>query len=124
MAKTPEYGFECGQFSVALSAEKIVIPSSKGTIKKSMLPMAALDDVAGPYELTVRCGDSTIYKAVVHVLWLRHRQEARRSRGLTGRKKKQPQPFLGFRCEDAEEVANALKAYAGKHVSLRFELVG
>lgn len=109
MANTPEFGFECGHFSVALSAGKIVIPGSKGTIKKSMLPMAAMDDVAGPYELTMRCNRATIYKAVVHVLWLGHPKE--------------PEPFLGFRCDDPGEVANALRAYAGKRVSLRFELV-
>ncbi|MBI4458352.1 hypothetical protein HY633_05295 [Candidatus Uhrbacteria bacterium] len=106
MAKTPEFGFECGHFSVALSAEKIVIPGSKGTLKKSMLPMVAMDDVAGAYELTMRCDDATIYKAVVQVLWLGHRQEARRSDlpgaraggeasakagGPTGREKSEPE---------------------------------
>lgn len=71
-----------------------------------------------------------IYKAVVQVLWLGHHQEARRSDpgpkpgagGPTGRENGVPQPFLGFRCDDPEEVANALRTYAGKHVSLRFAL--
>ena len=110
MPKLKQFGFTCGDFDVALTAEKIIVPGSKGTLKKSLLPMVAMDDAAGIYQLTVEHSGMTVFRSKVHVLWLGHEKE--------------PQPFLGFKCDQPEDIASALRAYKGKAVDLQFDLVG
>jgi hypothetical protein len=110
MVKTPEFGFDCGDFDVALTAEKIIVPGSKGTLKKSLLPTIPLNDAAGIYKLTVCHNGATVYRSKVHVLWVEHPKE--------------PEPFLGFKCDQPDELANSLRAYKGKAVELKFDLIG
>ena len=110
MAKLPEFGFSCGHFEVALTANKFVVPGSRGTLKKSLIPTSDPNDAAGIYRLTVQHEGSTVFKSNVHVYWLGHDKE--------------PQPFLGFKCDDPDAVADALRPYTGKPVQLKFELVG
>lgn len=101
------FGFHCGEFSLALSGNGIVLPGSKDQpLKKSSLPMSSMNEAAGPHTLRVTCEGSLICDIPVHVLWVGHSS--------------QPEPFLGIRSEDPEELRRALGAYIGKAVELEF----
>lgn len=108
MSKAPAFGFQCGYFGLALTAEKYIVPGSKGTLKKSLLPTVDMNDAAGFYILTVIFEGTTVYKSKVHVLWVGHPKE--------------PEPFLAFTCDDPDLVAQSLLAYEGKPLDLEFEL--
>jgi hypothetical protein len=101
------FGFMCGEFSVALSGNGVVMPGSRDQpLKKSLLPYAAMDDCAGPYTLDVKSGGAAVCHMPVHVLWVGHET--------------QPEAFLGFRPENPEEMRVALGAYIGMPVELEF----
>ena len=103
----PEFGFACGSFSVALSGNGIVIPGSKNQpLRKSSLPTLAMNDVSGPYILEVECDGSVVCHLPVHVVWIAHATE--------------PEPFLGFKSDNAEELRSALGVHAGRRLSLKF----
>ena len=102
-----EFGFVCGEFSVALSGNGIVMPGSKNQpLKRSLLPYAAMNDTAGFYTLHVTCEDSVVCDMPVHVVWIGHQS--------------QPEPFLGFKSDNPQELRGALAAFVGKHVELKF----
>jgi len=99
------FGFVCGDFSVALSGNGIVMPGSKNQpLKKSMLPYAAMNETAGHYTLRVKSEGSVVCDMPVHVVWVGH--------------KSQPQPFLGFKADNPQEMRDALSVYCGKRVEL------
>ncbi len=101
------FGFSCGKFSVALSGNKLVLPGSKNQpLKRSLLPYASIDDTAGLYTLQVKSEGSIVCDMPVHVMWVAHRS--------------QPEPFLGFKSENPEELRGALKVFEGKKVELVF----
>jgi hypothetical protein len=103
----PQFGFTCNEFSVALSGNDIILPGSKNApLKKSLLPYTDMNDAAGQYTLRATCDDSVICDLPVHVVWVGH--------------KSQPEPFLGLKVENPEEVREALKACIGKRVELTF----
>ena len=103
----PQYGFVCGEFSVVLSGNGVVIPGSKNApLRKSLIPHVGMDDSAGLYTLLATCGDEVICGVPVHVVWISHESQA--------------EPFLGFKVEDPEELKAALQAHAGKRVELAF----
>jgi hypothetical protein len=102
-----EFGFVCGEFSVALSENDIVMPGSKDQpLKKSLLPYLSMDDAAGHYTLSATCEGSIICDMPVHVVWVDH--------------KSQREPFLGLKVDDPKELRGALGALVGKRVELKF----
>lgn len=104
MPKT-QFGFTCGEFSVVLSGNDIILPGSKNApLRKSLLPAVSMNDAAGPYTLRATCDGAIICDLPVNVVWVGH--------------KTQPEPFLGLKVADAEEVRQSLNAYIGKRVEL------
>jgi hypothetical protein len=102
-----EFGFTCGQFSVALSGNDLVLPGSKNQpLRKSLLPYSELNDTAGLYTLEVKAADRIVCHMPVHVMWVTHPS--------------QPEPFLGLKAEDSAELRTALAVYEGKSVELIF----
>jgi len=102
-----EFGFICGDFSIALSGNGIVMPGSKNQpLKKSLLPSANMDDTAGLYTLEATYEGTVVCLMPVHVVWVGHQS--------------QPQPFFGIKAENPEELRGALAAYIGKRVELKF----
>lgn len=101
------FGFTCGKFSVALSGNDLVLPGSNNQpLRKSLLPYAALNDTAGLYTLEVKSGGSIVANLPVHVMWVTHES--------------QPEPFLGLKADDSQELRSALVVYEGKPVELVF----
>jgi hypothetical protein len=80
------FGFRCGKFDLAVTAQNHIVPGSKGTLKFSMLKHISMNDAAGKFLLTVEHEGKTVYRANVVVSWLGHSKE--------------PEPFLGFQCDD------------------------
>lgn len=106
MAKAT-FGFQCGSFSVALSGNGMVLPGSKNQpLRKSLLPLAAMNDAAGLYTLKVKSAGSWVCDLPVHVYWVGHPS--------------QPEPFLGIKAEDSAELRAALAQYEGMNVELAF----
>jgi len=102
-----EFGFICGDFSIALSGNGIVMPESTNQpLKKSFLPSANMDDTAGFYTLEATVDGKVVCLMPVHVVWVGHQS--------------QPQPFLGMKAENPEELRGALATYIGKRVELKF----
>lgn len=102
-----EFGFECGDFSVVLSGNNIILPGSKNApLRKSLLPTLPLQGSAGAYTLRATHSGETVCDLPVQVLWVGHQM--------------QPEPFLGLRSENPAELLATLKAYKGKAVSLAF----
>jgi hypothetical protein len=101
-----EFGFVCGNFSVALTGNQVVVPGSNGTLKKSLLPALNLNDAAGLYTMEMSTGGKVVCDMPVNVVWCRHEKE--------------PEPFLGFKADDPEEMRSALAAFTGQRVSLKF----
>jgi hypothetical protein len=102
-----QFGFTCGQFSVALSGNDLVLPGSKNQpLRKSLLPYAALNDTAGLYTLEAKTAGSIVCHMPVHVMWVTHAS--------------QPEPFLGLKAEDSLELRSALAVYEGNSVELIF----
>lgn len=103
-----EFGFECGDFSVVLSGNNIILPGSKNApLRKSLLPTLGLQESAGPYTLRAMHSGETVCDVPVQVLWVGQQS--------------QPEPFLGLRSENTAELLATLKAYKGKAVSLTFK---
>jgi len=101
------FGFTCGKFSVALSGNDLILPGSKNQpLRKSLLPYAALNDTAGLYTLEVKSGGSIVAYMPVNVIWVTHEL--------------QPEPFLGLKADDFQELRSALAVYEGKSVELVF----
>ena len=101
------FGFRCGDFSVALSGNQLVLPGSKNQpLRKSLLPFVAMEDAAGLYTLEVKVDNSIVCHMPVHVAWVEHES--------------QPEPFLGFKSNEPQEVRAALAVYVGKPVELQF----
>ena len=65
-----------------------------------------MNDTAGMYTLHVTSEGSLICHMPVHVLWVGHASE--------------PEPFLGIRTDDPDELRSALAPYEGKSVELKF----
>jgi hypothetical protein len=102
-----QFGFVCGEFSVALSGNDLVLPGSKNQpLRKSLLPYAALNDTSGLYTLEVKSAGSIVTHMLVHVMWVTHPS--------------QPEPFLGLKAEDSQELRRALAVYEGKPIELIF----
>lgn len=103
----PEFGFTCGEFSVVLSGNDVILPGSKNTpLKKSLLPFVDMNDVAGAYDLEATSEGKVICNIPVQVVWIGHES--------------QPEPFLGLKVNKSKEVMDALKPYRGKRVDLTF----
>lgn len=103
----PQFGFKCGEFSVVKSGNDIILPGSKNApLKKSLLRFTGMDETAGAYTLRAIHDNETICDIPVGVVWVGH--------------KTQPEPFLGLRCKNVDEVIASLKAYIGKQVELSF----
>jgi hypothetical protein len=86
----PQFGFRCGEFSVALSGNDIIMPGSKNQpLPKSLIPLADMNEAAGMYTLRALHGETIICDLPVHVLWVGHVS--------------QPQPFLGFRSKEPSQ---------------------
>jgi hypothetical protein len=101
------FGFVCGEFSISLSGNEIVLPGSKNNpLKKSLLPYAGMNDTAGLYTLRVACEGKVVCDMPVHVVWVGHQS--------------QPEPFLGIKTDNPEELRGALAFYVGKRVELEF----
>ncbi len=102
-----EFGFVCGQLSLALTAEKFVIPGSKTKpLRLSLVPVKNANDAAGPYTMRVTSAGVIVCDLPVHLMWVTHKAE--------------PEPFLAIKAQDPEELRTALDAYAGKPVELKF----
>ena len=102
--RTP-FGFVCGEFSIALSGNQIVMPGSKNQpLARSLVPYAT--DAEGPYTLKATCEGSIVGDLPVRVVWVGHES--------------QPQPFLGLIVDDPQELRRALGALVGKRVELEF----
>lgn len=107
MKNEPQFGFQCGEFSVVKSGNDVILPGSKNApLKKSLLPFVSMNETAGAYTLRAMHAGETICDIPVHVVWVGH--------------KTQREPFLGLRCENPDEVIASLKAYMGKAVDLTF----
>lgn len=107
MSRFP-FGFRCGDFSIVLSGNDFVLPGSKNQpLRRSLLPLAELEDAAGLYTLQVTVEGRAVCHMPVRVAWVEH--------------KSQPEPFLGFAGEDSKELRAALAAYIGKAVDLEFK---
>lgn len=105
--KKIEFGFMCGQFSVALSGNDLVLPGSKNQpLKLSLIPCKDPNDAAGHYTLEVKSGGSIVANMPVHAMWVTHQS--------------QPEPFLGLKAENSTELRGALAVYEGKAVELVF----
>lgn len=103
----PLFGFTCGEFSVVLSGNDIILPGSKNApLKKSLLPTVEMNDAAGHCTMHATCEGEVICALPVHVLWVSHQS--------------QPDPFLGLKVENAKEVRDALTPFIGKRVELSF----
>ena len=102
------FEFKCGKFSVALAKNNLVLPGSKSRpLRKSLLPYAVPnDDTTGLYTLEVKTGGSIVCYMPVHVIWVTHESE--------------PEPFLGLKADDSQELGSALAVYEGKSVELVF----
>jgi hypothetical protein len=101
------FGFVCGEFSIALSGNDIVMPGSKNQpLPKSLVPYVAMNDAAGYYTLRARCDGAIVCDMPVHVVWVGHPS--------------QPAPFLGFKTDDPKGMRDALAAFVGKRVELEF----
>lgn len=102
-----EFGFTCGEFSIALSANRIVLPGSRNQpLRKSLLALSGMNDTAGPYMLRVSSQGRIVCDMPVLVVWVAHES--------------QPQPFLGIQVDNSEELRSALAAYVGTLVQLHF----
>ena len=101
------FGFHCGNFSVALSGNDMVLPGSADQpLRKSLVPAVNMDDTAGPYTLRVKAAGSWVCDLPVHVYWVGHPS--------------QPESFLGVKANDSTELRAALAVYQGKAVELEF----
>ncbi len=101
------FGFICGDFSVALSGNDLVLPGSKNQpLKFSMIACSDVNDAAGIYTLNVKSEGSVVCDLPVHVMWVTHQS--------------QPQPFLGLKADNSKELRESLQAYVGKSVELTF----
>lgn len=101
----PTFGFSCGVFNVALSANNIIMPGSKGKpLRKSLVPAVR----AGRYQVEASCEGAVFVKWDVTVHWVGHHSE--------------PEPFLGLQTAEAdtEDVTKTLRAYEGRKVDLAF----
>lgn len=108
--KLPEFGFDCGTFSVALSGNGLVIPGGKSKpFGLSLIPVADTSDAAGLYAMKVTADQQLICDALVHVMWVSHASEK--------------EPFLAFKCDD-DTVLPKLRSHAGKAAQLKFTLSG
>jgi hypothetical protein len=102
-----QFGFICGQFSVSLSANDLVLPGSKNQpLRKSLLPYSGINDTTGLYTLEVKSAGGLVCHMPVHVMWVTHPS--------------QPEPFLGLKAGDSQELRSALAVYEGKSVELIF----
>ena len=100
-----QFGYTCGEFSVAVSANNIILPGSRNApLRKSLLPTVDMNDTAGSYTLRATCDSNVICEIPVNIVWVGH--------------KTQPEPFLGFRVANTEEVRQSLNAHIGKRVEL------
>ena len=103
----PEFGFDCGSFSVALSRNDIIFPGSRNALlSKSLLPLLPIQESAGAYTLRITHGGDVVCDLPVQVLWVGH--------------KSQPEPFLGSRSDNTRELLDALRPYKGRAISLAF----
>ena len=101
------FGFTCGKFSVALSGNDLVLSGSiNQPLRKSLLPYAPLNDTAGLYILEVKSNGNIVCDMQVHVMWVTHNS--------------QPEPFLGLKADDSQELRRALEVYKDKSVDLVF----
>jgi hypothetical protein len=103
----PDFGFTCGEFSVVLSGNDVILPGSKNApLKKSLLPLVDMNDAAGAYDLEARSEGEIICNIPVQVVWVGHES--------------QPEPFIGFRVDNSRDVMETLKLYRGRRVDLVF----
>ncbi len=103
----PEFGFECGDFSVVLSGNDIILPGSKNNpLRKSLLPMLPLDESAGAYTFRASHNGEIVCDLPVQVVWVGHQSQS--------------EPFLGLKSENTAELLTTLKEYRGKALSLAF----
>lgn len=103
----PEYGFNCGVFSVAKSAEGYIIPGGKSRpLRKSYVPTVDIDRSAGPYTLKMFSEDKIVCNIPVHVLWVVNPKE--------------PEPFIALKVDDPDDVDAAFRPYVGKPVDIKF----
>jgi hypothetical protein len=102
------FGFVCGEFSIALSGNDVVMPGSKNQpLKRSLLPTVGnINDAAGLYTLRAKCEGTLVCDMPVHVVWVTHASQA--------------QSFLGFKSDNPQELHGALAVYVGKRVELEF----
>lgn len=69
-------------------------------------PSRILDDASGIYRLRAKCDGSIICDMPVHVVWVGHESK--------------PQPFLGIKTNDPDELRGALGVLVGKRLELEF----
>ena len=101
------FGFHCGSFSVALSGNDMVLPGSMDQpLKRSLVPVADMNDTAGPYTIRVKSNGSWVCDLPVHVYWVGHSS--------------QPEPFLGIKSDNSAELRASLAVYQGSSVELEF----
>ena len=103
--KKIEFGFLCGEFSVALSGNDLVLPGSKNQpLKFSLIACADPNEAAGQYTLEVKSGGNIVANVPVHAMWVTHTS--------------QPEPFLGLKAENSTELRESLAVFQGKAVEL------
>jgi hypothetical protein len=103
----PEFGFTCGEFTVVLSGNNIILPGSKNApLGISLLSYVDPHDAAGAYTMQATSEGKVVCDLSVQVVWVEH--------------KTQREPFLGFRVEKTGETIDALTQYTGKRVELKF----
>ncbi len=103
----PQFGFTCGEFSVVLSGNDVILPGSKNApLKKSLLPFVDMGNASGASVLQATSEGQVICNVPVQVVWVGHETQS--------------EPFLGLRAENPDELMEALKPYRGKRVDLSF----
>jgi hypothetical protein len=102
-----DFGFICGDFWVAVAREGTILPGSRGQpMKRSQLPVRAIEDAVGQHRLRITCGEATVCDLPVEVIWGNHPSQS--------------EPILGFKTAEPS-LAATLTQYEGKKLEFVFE---
>jgi hypothetical protein len=102
-----EFGFICGDFTVAMSNDGYVMPGSDNLyFAKSLVEGAQAGEVSGRYLLRVYHRGSVVCRAKVEVGWGGHRTQG--------------EALLGLKSDAAPALLAELRKFSGKEVELQF----
>lgn len=102
-----EYGFSCGTFSLAKTAEGYIIPGGRSApLRKSYVPTVDMDASSGLYTLEMYSDGKIVCNILVHVLWVGH--------------PKDPELFIALKVDDPDYLDSAFRPYVGMSVDIKF----